>query len=61
MGAIGARLLSVTETVPLSLSLEVSSTVAVHIMVSLLEARAALRVSVEPLPNEVPVVLLVQA
>ena len=51
------------ETVLLLLSLapEVSVTVAVHIMVSLLEARAAVRVSVELLPNEVPEVMLVQA
>ena len=50
-----------TETDPLSLSPESSVTVATHSIVSVLEARAAVRVSVELLPNEVPVVLLVQA
>ena len=49
-----------TETVPLSLSLEVSSTVAVHIMVSALDARAAVRVSVELVPKDAPEVVLVQ-
>ena len=60
-GAMGARLLK--ETVPLLLSVapEVSSAVAVHIMVSALEARAAVRVSEEPLPIDDPVVMLVQA
>ena len=53
-------MLSVTETVPLSLSLEVSSTVAVHIMVSALDARAAVRVSVELVPKDAPEVVLVQ-
>ena len=36
-------------------------TVAVHMMVSALEARAAVSVSDEPVPSEEPVVILVHA
>ena len=51
------------ETVPLLLSVaeEVSVTVAVHIMVSELEAKAEDSVSDEPVPKVVPVVMFVQA
>ena len=50
------------ETVPLLLSVaeEVSVTVAVHIMVSELEAKAEDNVSDEPVPKVVPVVMFVQ-
>jgi len=60
-GATGGRLLS--DTVPLLLSVapEVSVTVAVHMMVSALEARAEVSVRDEPLPKEEPVLMLVQA
>ena len=54
-------MLSETEPLLLSLSLEVSVTVAVHIMVSALDARAAVRVSVELVPKDAPEVMLVQA
>ena len=51
------------ETVPLLLSVaeEVSVTVAVHIIVSELEAKAEDNVSDEPVPKVVPVVTFVQA
>jgi hypothetical protein len=60
-GAIGARLSNVTVPELEPVSPESSVTVAVHMMVSVFEAVAADRVTVEPVPNVAPVVMLVQA
>ena len=60
-GAIGARLSNVTVPELEPVSPESSVTVAVHIIVSGFDAVAAERVTVEPVPNVVPVLMLVQA